>query len=323
MTDIQIFDPTPSFPISVVKPVGEHRLNCVSRDRLFDLFRQYGAVLLRGFNVDLDSFGDFARGYCPVPIHNESGKRIVLEGAAGVQSVNLGTKPFPLHPELSREPWRPDAAFFYCARTPSRHGQTTLCDGVEIVRQLPDDLRDEMSRHRIRYSVNATPADLQFWLGSSNPDPQLIATPPANCPFVFEYRDGQLVRSFTRPLLHRTRFQRALAWGNFILFARYLRGVKSFPLLEDWGQVPDTWVEEVKRISDRLTVPIGWREGDVVMVDNSRFMHGRTEVVPGDRRMIATYFGYLANGEPDPEEPFDPPWRREGFAPPSIAGRGL
>lgn len=323
MTDVQFIDPTPKFPVAIAQADGERTLSSAPQGEVFDRFRRHGAVLLRGFKVDLDGFGDFARGFCPIPIHNESGKRIALEGSAGVQSVNLGTRPFPLHPELSREPWRPDAAFFYCARTPSRDGQTTLCDGMEIVRQLPDALIEEMAARRIRYAVAATQADLEYWLGSSDPEAELIANPPPDCPFNFINRGGQLMRSFTRPLLHRTRFQNELAWGNFILFARYLRGVKSFPLLDDWTEVPDAWVEEVKRVSDRLTIPIGWREGDVVMIDNSRFMHGRTEVIPGDRRMIATYFGYLADAAPDPEEPANPPWRREGFAPPQIAARAI
>ena len=321
MTAFQINAPSPSFPLAVVNATGDGQLNQVDRDLLFALYREHGALLLRGFAVDLDAFGTFAQNYCPVPIHNESGKRLVLDGASGVQSVNLGVRSFPLHPELSREPWRPDSAFFCCVKPPSSGGQTTVCDGVEIVRQLPRELRREMATRRIRYAVPATAADLHFWLGKSQPDEILLQNPPAECPFTFERHEGRLMRCFTRPLLHRTRFQHDLAWGNFILFARYLRGVKTYPLLDDWTVVPDDWVETVKAISDRLTVEIGWREQDLLMVDNSRFMHGRTEVVPGDGRMIATYFGYLANAEPDPEEPASPAWRKPGFVPPQFAAR--
>ncbi len=321
MSNYSVTPPTHAFPMVRIAADADTALEAVRKDEILDLFREHGAVLLRGFTTSLDGFGAFARDFCPVPVFNESGKRIVLDGASGVQSVNLGNKPFPLHPELSREPWRPDAAFFYCATPPSSGGQTTICDGIEIVRQLPETMRAEMEGRRIRYAVPATAADLQYWLGATNPDDALLADPPAQCPFTFEWHGGQLMRCFTRPLLQPSRFQGELAWGNFILFTRYLRGVKTYPVMDDWSLVPDRWVEEVKRVSDRLTVPVGWHANDIVMLDNSRFMHGRTEIVPGDGRRIATYFGYLDGVAPDPEEPPAPPWRREGFMPPQLAMR--
>lgn len=321
MTKPSITEPTPDFPMAIVSGDGSASLLTSENPEVFGLFRKHGAVLMRGFEADVDSFGDFARTFCPVPIFNESGKRVLLDQSGAVQSVNLGYKPFPLHPELSREPWRPDVAFFYCSAPPAQGGQTTVCDGAEIVRRLPADMREAMRGCRIRYAVPATPADLQYWLGRPDPDPATMLAPPPHCPFTFEYRGGMLTRCFTRPLLQRTRFQGELAWGNFLLFARYLRGVKTYPLLDDWSPVPDDWVEAVKHISDALTVPVGWQEGDVLMLDNSRFMHGRTQVVPGSDRMIATYFGYLADAEPDPEEPASPPWRSPGFAPPQFGMR--
>lgn len=321
MTHFRITDPTSANPLAMVEGDGSSALLSLPRERVFALFRDFGAVLLRAFPADVTSFGEFARQFCPVPIHNESGKRVPLDESGGVQSVNLGLKPFPLHPELSREPWKPDAAFFYCDTPPSVGGQTTVCDGIEIVHRLPAELREAMAECRIRYAVPATPADLQYWLGTNDPDPALLESPPASCPFTFVERDGSLMRCFTRPLLHRTRFQHELAWGNFLLFARYLRGVKTYPLLDDWSPVPDEWVAAVKSVSDEITAPVGWRAHDVLMVDNSRFMHGRTDVMPGDSRRIATYFGYLADAEPDLEEPPSPPWRRQGFNPPQFAGR--
>ena len=136
---------------------------------------------------------------------------------------------------------------------------------------------------------------------------------------VAEQAGGQLARIFSRPLLHRPMFTDRLAFGNFLLFARYMRGVRSFPLLDDGSIVPDEWVEAVKRVSDDLTVAMDWREDDLLMLDNSRFMHGRTEVTANDARLIATYFGYLRDAPVNSEEPEDPVWRKPGFVPPVAA----
>ena len=249
-------------------------------------------------------------------VFNDSRNRTRLGETQDVQTVNLGTRPFPLHPELSREPWKPDSCFFYCLTPPSRGGATTICDGVAVVRALPPELRQAMAVRRIKYMMPTNAGILEYWLGTAHPSPAQMANPPAHCPYLFEEFHGQIVRSFTRPLLHRPMFTDELAFGNFLLFARYLRGVRNFPLLDDGSIVPDEWVEAVKQVSDTLTVAIEWQAGDLLVLDNSRFMHGRTEVVPDDQRLIATYFGYLPSAPVNPEEPADPLWRKPGFVPP-------
>lgn len=311
--------PKPGQPQVILSADGTERLLDLDLDLIQSLYREHGALVFRGFRSSLEEFGAFAKRFCPLAVHNDSSNRAVLDSEQTVQSVNLGNKAFPLHPELSREPWKPDSAFFYCITPPSRSGQTTICDGIAIVDALPDALRNQMAGRRIVYEIPCSPAVLEFWLGTSRPDAHLLRNPPKNCPFSFDTRGSHIVRRFSRPLLHSPRFQEKLAFGNFLLFARYLRGVFNFPLLDDLTPVPPHWVEEIKQISDRLTVPIGWQAKDVVMLDNSRFMHGRTEVMPGDHRMIATYFGYLRDAILDVEEPIDPPWRKPGFYPPTMA----
>ena len=285
-----------------------------------EFYKEHGALLLRGFSGDLEDFRQFAVDLCPVAVNNESRNRLTLSAAKDVQSANLGTQPFPLHPELSREPWKPDAALFYCINPPAEGGSTTICDGVAIVRDLPSDLRKEMAKRRVKYGQVARPEELRFWLGVSDPDDAALAKPPAECPYRFERIGSKVVRTFTRPLLHRPMFTDELAFGNFLLFSRFLRG-RSFPLLDDETVVPDEWLQAVKEVGDRLTVAIEWQRGDLLLLDNSRFMHGRTAVVEGDGRLIATYFGYVDFAVPDEEELSNAIWRRPGFYPPRLADR--
>ena len=285
-------------------------------ETIIALYKAHGALLLRGFGTDLASFRSFAQQFCIGATFNESRGRQMLDEAHNIQSVNRGVVPFPLHPELSREPWRPDVCFFGCLNPPRTDGATTICDGVEIVRQLPPDVHDAFEGRRLLYLQPAVAEELDHWLGTSNPDDAQLAAPPADCPYVFWRAQGQILRGFTRPALHRPMFSEARAFGNFLLFARYMLGLGNFPLFEDGSQVPAALVAAVKTVSDRLTVPIVWQRGDILMLDNSRFMHGRTGVRDAEERLIATYFGYLNFAEPDAEEPADAPWRRGSFRPP-------
>ena len=50
--------------------------------------------------------------------------------------------------------------------------------------------------------------------------------------------------------------------------------------------------------------------------DNSRYMHGRTQILDTRARCIATFFGCLRFALRDPEEPRQAPWRKADFQPP-------
>jgi alpha-ketoglutarate-dependent taurine dioxygenase len=318
LTDIRL--PNTDRPYVQFIAAGREHLGEIDRKYIRALYEQHGAILLRGFSGDLEDFGRFCADFCPVTVQNESRNRAALGTEHNIQSVNLGAKAFPLHPELSREPWKPDTAFFYCIDPSHSGGMTTLCDGTVIVKNLPKALVNTMAARRIKYLAPAGNEVLKYWLGEAEPSAELLANPPARCPYQFEWVGTELARSFTRPLLHKPMFTDDLAFGNFLLFARYLRGVRTYPLLDDGTIVPDEWMAAVKGVSDPLTVAIEWQKGDILMLDNSRFMHGRTAVEPGSKRLIATYFGYLAGAIPDAEEPLGPVWRKPGFCPP---GTGL
>ncbi|RZI98604.1 MAG: hypothetical protein EON90_12845, partial [Brevundimonas sp.] len=299
MVDIAL--PVPGRPYVTLEAGAGERASDVSADLILDLYREHGALLLRGFPFDLDSFSAFTDGFCSSSVFNESPDRLLLDEARNIQSVNGGLKPFPLHPELSREPWKPDVCFFCCLEPPRELGQTTVCDGAEIVRALPAEVRDGLAAHRLIYVQAASPDTLAYWLGTPTPDDARLKAPPAECPYRFVRTPQGIMRVFTRPALHRTMFGDRLAFGNFLLFARYFHGRPNFPILDDGRPVPERWIEAVKSVSDDLTAPIAWRKGDLIMLDNTRFMHGRTAIVEDDTRLIASYFGYLKDAPRNPE----------------------
>lgn len=309
-------------PYATVTAADESSILDLAPTEIIDLYKVHGALLLRGFAPDLDAFRRFAERFCISSAFNESPGRLLLDRAHNIQSVNGGSEPFPLHPELSREPWKPDVCFFCCLSPPRSGGETTICDGVELVRALPDEVRDGLAGRRLLYIQPAKPELLEFWLGTASPSDAELRQPPAECPYSFYRVREQVVRAFTRPALHKPMFSENPAFGNFLLFARYYLGLAAFPAFDDGRPVPGPWVEAVKEAADRLTAPIAWQKGDLLMLDNTRFMHGRNAIVDVDERLIASYFGYLSFGSPNPEEPANPIWRRAAFRPPEARAAG-
>jgi hypothetical protein len=308
--------PVPGRPHVLIEPAGKGDLLALDPELIVALYKAHGALLLRGFAMDVERFGRFARQFCKTSVINESPGRRPLDPVRNVHTVDGGTGAFAFHPELSREPWKPDAAFFACLSAPKSGGATTICDGIGLVRALPEEIRRGLDGRRLVYIKPTWPSLLKFWLGTSTPtDAQLLA-PPQNCPYFFRRLDGEIVRVFTRPALHRPMFSQELAFGNFLLFARFNNRRPDFPLLDDLRPVPEPWLQGIRTAAESVGVAIAWQQGDVLMLDNTRFMHGRTAIEdPGERR-IATFFGYVGFAHPDPEEPPQPAWRQRDFAPP-------
>ena len=304
-------------PQVLVEATGEASILDLDRDAIVDMYKAHGALLFRGFGADVAAFQQFARRFCRTAVVNESPGRQPIDPEHNVHTVDGGTGAFNLHPELSREPWKPDAAFFACLSPPSRGGATTICDGVALVRELPQAVRRGLEGRRLIYVKPTWPSLLEYWLGTATPsDAQLLAPPPSS-PYRFgRWPDGRVVRYFSRPALHTPMFVDAPAFGNFLLFARFNNGRPDHPVLDDGQPVPEEWLQAIKATGDRIMAAVEWRAGDVLMLDNTRFMHGRTAILDARERLIATYFGYLDFAIPDPEEPADAIWRREDFIPP-------
>jgi hypothetical protein len=301
--------------VTLAADAGETPLD-IPAQTIERLYKTHGAILLRGFSLDMDAFRAFTAKYCASSVFNESPDRTVLDAENSIQTVNGGSAPFPLHPELSREPWKPDACFFWCINPPAHGGETTVCDGSAIVKQMPRDVYEAFAARRLVYTLRATPEVCAFWLGTPTPSDEALRNPPPECPYSFTRVGERIMRSFSRPALHKPMFSDNLAFGNFLLFARYHNGRKNFPLFDTGEIVPDALLDQVKAIGDRLAAPIAWQAGDVIMLDNTRFMHGRNAIADSVERRIASYFGYLRFAEPGPEEPANALWRKASFKPP-------
>jgi hypothetical protein len=301
--------------MTLVQAAADETLCTIGAPQIIEHLRDT-AVIVRGFEPSIPAFNAFAKKFCAVSVFNESPNRLVLDGRNNIQSVNLGTEPFPLHPELSREPWKPDICFFHCIDAPHQGGETTYCDGVELLRLLPDKVRAALENRSLLYIQPAPPAILQYWLGTSQPDDAMLANPPSTCPYRFRRFDFGIVRYFLHPALHKTLLSDELAFGNFLLFARYYLKLDRIPLFEDGNVVSDWIVEAIHAVAEPITFSVSWQAGDILVLDNSRFMHGRNAITePGDR-LIASYFGYLNGVEGRPDEIANPPWRQPDFRPP-------
>ena len=287
------------------------RLGDIDDAEILSLFKRHGAILFRGFPMDLREFDAMTMRFCSSFVTNRSRGRRDVSGDGRVQTVNLGGAPFPLHSELSREPWKPDIAWFACVKPPVSGGETVLCDGVKLAQGLSDETRQTLLANRLEHKTPMTLEECERWLPMSGAGPADLQRASASAPYEFSHERGQYYKLFYTPALHKPLFSEELAFANFLLFARYFLNMENFPTFEKEAPVPIEVCRELRQVGEQNTVAHRWQQDDLLMVDNTRFMHGRNAVEDVNHRVILTQFGY-ASFLPDGDERLrNEPWRQQ------------
>jgi hypothetical protein len=80
-------------------PQGQ--LKMLDTQQIKALYMEHGAVLFRGFCLNIEGFAEFSDRFCSNYVSDKSPGREVLSSDGRVQTVNLGSQYFPLHPEIS------------------------------------------------------------------------------------------------------------------------------------------------------------------------------------------------------------------------------
>lgn len=263
---------------------------------LLALFAEEGAVLLRGFGGGRDGFvglserasrgfstyqGGFFRDRRPVE-RNET----LLTVTASREGFAV-----PLHGEMYYTKNRPAMLWFYCERPPDADGETTLCDGEQLWQRMSDEAKATFTDRRVKY-VRHLP-DGAWQEAFQTDDLDVVARHCAaedtrlsvgdDGGVVTEFLDwavavgrsgardtfvNNVVALYLGELAFRqgtSAAMRKLSGGTFQLTVR----------MEDGAPVPGRVIKELMGLHRRSTHHHVWHEGDVLLVDNRRMLHGR------------------------------------------------
>lgn len=265
----------------------------VDRQRVIRLFKETGVVVFRGFKSDLQDFQAITDHYCNGYMFNPAEGREAVAPEHKIQTVNLSNAPFPLHAERSQTPFRADICWFHCRKAPGRGGETTFCDGALMVSRLSKNLRDYLQSRGLRYRTRNVPVNTMLnFLNIDNPEELNVVLAKRSLDHIYRYEDGRVSQDYQVPMLHKTRYGDGLAFANFLFFSRYMHQSNVFPTYEDESPIPDDLCNGLAHIAEQCTTEHQWQIGDLLMIDNTRVMHGRRAILDWKEREIWTRFGY-------------------------------
>lgn len=197
--------------------------------------------------------------------------------------------PVPLHGELYFQQLRPpEMLWFYCQQPPQRGGETLLCDGERIFAGLPADTQAVLSSRKLVYQRHL---DAQVWprLYGTEERAELSAYLSAQGYTLDWLEDGSVRTQFTSPAVLQ-RDGRPVFINNLLPF-----GLRQWQTPNqtrariywegDSEPLPEALVLQIEAVAQALTLALAWEPGDIVVVDNTRMLHGRHEVQGSEREI--------------------------------------
>lgn len=261
------------------------------------LFVKHGLVWFRGFSTDIRTFEKFSELFTEdfLVYPQKRDVRRAVSPSGTLKTVDLSPRFIPLHSEMAYLPekLRPEVAWFYCKSASSKSGATTVVDGRNLANMLRasskfsslliNDLRYEIcwdGNLWSQFTGAATLQELEEWIR--------VEDLSDNCHID---SNGNLILSKISPVLTRSYFGLYPVFTNNILHQNHREDrFKPIPFV-DGKYISAEGCAEWREFAEYLTVEIYWQPMEFVMLDNTRYMHGRR--TPGQNRKIYAKFGKL------------------------------
>ena len=277
-----------------------------------EALKEHGAIVIRA-GATVSDFEELSNELITPMVHHSTStavERDVVNTDGTTSTVNKGMDYIPLHREGSYAPGCPDLLMLYCVKPADTSGpgdtdgQTTLCDGVELLNALSPKIRKFVEDAILRWSWSATP---ERWMAALGADTQEAAVTRLNLLNARLAPWEKLEANFEGDTLHGV-FQTLCViptkWGNrrsfcnSLLIYHYRQATDFYPkhmyvpTMGDGQPFPTDVLEEISNLANERTHSTRWQANDILIFDNSRYMHGRTGFTDTSRQIFVR-MGYV------------------------------
>lgn len=282
---------------SIISATGKVDIRELDKIKVINLFNCSGVVLFRGFDLNTDKFKKLTELFSTNFMSFLGGRysRKMINGDKTFLSVresmikedNLATPledngdnlAIPLHGEMYYKKKKPTLIWFYCANPALKDGETIVCDGVKLYNNLNPSTQNLFEEKRIKYISKFCEEKWQQIYGTNDlnivkqiceeDNIQLRINPDKS--LTLEYVCSAIVKS--RCGQHKVFMNSVLP---VVKQEELLGEIKASNVkFEDCTKIPEAVIKEVQEVAAKLTYPIKWQKHDVLMVDNTRVLHGR------------------------------------------------
>ena len=275
-------------------------LNQLYPEQVMEYIREKGTVLIRNCSSTIDDFERLSNELLVPMTHHATStiERDPINSDATISTVNKGMDGIPFHREGSYAPGCPDLLMLYCVKPANDAGETTLCDGVALLQALSPEINQFVQSAMLVWSWEALPERWRVYLRASSSEEalnrieamksRLSSSEQISVEFIGDVLHGK----FATPCVTATRWGEYKAFCNSLLIHHFRLQSKYFAkdrfsvALADGSLFPVDMLNHISAHADDLTVEVKWEPGDILIVDNSRFMHGRRGFQDSSRKIF-------------------------------------
>jgi alpha-ketoglutarate-dependent taurine dioxygenase len=214
-----------------------------------------------------------------------------------------------LHTEFSYSGEWPSVICFCCVVKPDQGGETTVGDSKRALKMLSANLVEDFRNKQITYIRNLHDGK---GLGPSwqeafeSEDKKFVEDYCAQHSIIVEWgKDGSGRFTQTRPAIRLHPQTQDELWFNQVdqfypaiygpevyeaLLAMNDGKKENLPMYATFGdgsEIPMSYIEEIIKVLDMVTIPVSWEKGDLLIVDNMSSLHGRL-AFRGNRKILAS-----------------------------------
>jgi len=266
-------------------------------------FRTSGVVLFRGFGASPEEFKQFSSqlstnfmpyrgGAIPRSQVGDDSTILAVTGSHLRYAVSL-------HGEMYYMKQRPSIIWFYCAVPADEDGETTIADGEAFYERLRPETRSLFTEQDLVYERTYPDGIWQRVYQSEALDAVASICAENEIAWEFDAATRSLTTRSVRSAISTSRFSQKPVFINNILplLDRIVGETESSVRLTDGSEIPKAVQAELRAIAEELTIAIAWQCGDLVLIDNTRWLHGR-RAYRDPRRDIHVRLGELAADAP-------------------------
>ena len=277
-----------------------------------EALKEHGAIVIRA-GASVTDFEELSNQLITPMVHHSTSttvERDVVNADGTTSTVNKGMDYIPLHREGSYAPGCPDLLMLYCVKPADTNGpddtggQTTLCDGVELLNSLAPKIRKFVEDAILRWSWSATPERWMAALGANTPEAAMERLSLLNSRLApwekleAKFEGDTLHGVFQTLCVIPTKWGNRRSFCNSLLIYHYRQATDFYPkhmyvpTMGDGQPFPTDMLEEISQLANERTHSTHWQANDILVFDNSRYMHGRTGFTDTTRQIFVR-MGYV------------------------------
>jgi Taurine catabolism dioxygenase TauD, TfdA family len=242
-------------------------------EKIKELFKLSGLLIFKDFDVSCDHMQAFSKQFSSKFI-GDTGRAIVDLNNEFVRLVDPEMYAIDPHCEHAHTPYRVDALMFCCAVPALQGSETLFWDGVRVWEELSEELKQLFISKKLMFFNHYSVEQWRYFLGAdaSINDVKKALNEFEGVSYQIN-KDGSISIKYRCSAVVKTRYGDEDAFANSLvnLYSSKGENVK----FEDGSPIAKTVIDDIKKVMNRLTEVVEWQAGDLVMVDNSKFLHGR------------------------------------------------